>query len=172
MLEDKPLVVGDAIVELGSVYRVYKVGKKVTFNNENLEHIFYKPVYDTPENRTLDCSIPVKNIDQARMRRPISRQKINEIMVFLSTHQTVRIEVDLNQSKEDLMQNDPHVSAQVLKRIWMELQRDDVNATTSRQSLFETALTRLSQEVALKFEITLPQAKKKLERALKRATEA
>lgn len=169
MLDDAPVKVGDELVELGKVYKVFKIEDKMSFDGKVEKHIFFKPLFSTSDNQTLSCSIPLKNIGQANIRRPLSKKKISEIINSLSTLKTLDkkdLMLDINVAKDILKMNDPLECARVLRTIWSEINGEDVIATKSRRDVFDLSIKTLAQEVALACDLSLEKAEKKLHKAL------
>lgn len=170
MLDETPIKVGDELVEYGKVYKVFAIEDKKTYDGKVEKHIFFKPIYETVETRTLSCAIPLKNISQANIRRPLLKKKMNEVFEILSAETDFDLELaDVTAAKEVLKLNSPHESAKVLRIMWNELNDEELNSTKSRKDMFELSLKTLSQEVAFAFDITLEKAEKKLQNALRKA---
>lgn len=171
MLDDKPVQVGDELVELGRVYRVFKIAKKTAYNGKEEKHVFFEPVFETLENKTLSCSIPVKNIGNANIRRPVGRKQIREVFILLSNYEYIDVALDLNIAKDILRQNDVFASAKVLRSVYEKIVDEENPPTKSTKDIFALSKTRLAQEVALTYGITLEKAEKKLENYLKKTTD-
>lgn len=170
MLDDTPIKVGDELVEYGKVYKVFAIEDKKMYDGKTELHVFFKPLYETVENRTLSCAIPLKNISQANIRRPLIRKTMIEVLEILSSGDAVKVElIDVTVAKDILKLNNPHESAKVLRTIWDELNDEDLNATKSRKDMFELSMKILAQEVAFTFDLSLEKAEKKLEKALKKS---
>lgn len=169
MLDDMPIKVGDKLVGIGRVFKVFKIADSKTYDGKVEKHIFFKPIYDTPDNRTVTCCIPFKNIVQANIRRPIDKKAMSLVIKGLSEpSKKGDIIADAIEAKEILKKNDPRESAKVLKSVWLQLNSDDIMSTRSRKDLFDLAINNLSQEVALVYDIPLEKASEKLQRALKK----
>ena len=89
MLDDRPLKVGDELVELGKVYKIFKIADKVTYGGIMEKHIFFKPVFTTSDNHTLSCSVPLSRLKEANIRRPLDKKLINTILKALSQVEAV-----------------------------------------------------------------------------------
>jgi RNA polymerase-interacting CarD/CdnL/TRCF family regulator len=168
MLDDKPVQVGDNLVELGRVYRVFKIADKTSFSGKEEKHIFFEPVYETVENRTLSCSIPMKNISSANIRRPVDKKTIREVFALLASGEYQDVVLDLNVAKDILRLNDIFESARVLRAVWEKIIDEENPATKSTRDIFDLSKKRLAQEVALAYDIDLEKAEKKLDNELKK----
>lgn len=169
MLDDSPVKVGDELVELGKVYTVFKIEDKQGFDGKVQKHVFFKPFFQTSDNQTLSCSIPLENISQAKIRRPLNKKQVNEILSSLPSLKLLDkkdLIFDINLAKEILKTNDPIECARVLRTVWTELNNDDLNPTKSKKDILELSVKTLAQEVALAYDLTLEKAEKKLHRAL------
>lgn len=170
MLDNTPIKVGDELVEYGKVYKVFAIKDKVMYDGKTEKHVFFKPLYQTSDNRTLTCAIPLKNIPHANIRRPLCRKTMNELLTVLADEIAVGTAIlDATEAKEVLKLNNPFESARVLRSIFNELNDLSLNATKSRKDVFELSIKTLSQEVAFVFGLTLEKAEQKLERALKKS---
>ncbi len=170
MLDDSPVKEGDVLVEHGKLYEVVKVAKKVGFNGEEKIHVFFKPLFETNENRTLSCNIPLENLVKANIRRPVGKNEMHKILQFdLNLGNFLNQDFDIAYAKEILKKNDPKASAQLAKSIWQEIKDDIESATKSKKDIFTLSIQSLTQEVAYTFGITLEKAEAKLHNALKKA---
>ena len=170
MLDDAPIKVGDELVEYGKVYKVFKIADKKMYDGKTEKHIFFKPLYETSDNQTLSCAVPLKNVKEANIRRPLDKKKIAEILNKLTEEMNGEYELlDVNDAKDILKLNNPRKSAHVLRTIWRELNDDELNTTKSRKDVFELSMKTLAQEVALTYDLPLEKAEAKLTRALKKA---
>ena len=75
----KKIRVGSKLVEMGKVYRVYKIEKSKT-NGEVRKIIHYKPYFSKTNTNMLVCSIPEGSMDDANIRRPINIKDAREIL--------------------------------------------------------------------------------------------
>jgi RNA polymerase-interacting CarD/CdnL/TRCF family regulator len=170
MLDDTPIKVGDELVEYGKVYKVFKIADKKMYDGKTVEHVFFKPMYETSDNQTLSCAVPLKNIKDANIRRPLEKKKVAEILTALTEKFHGEYEVlDVNEAKDILKLNSPKKSAKVLRTIWREINDDELNTTKSRKDVFELSMKTLAQEVALTYNLSLEKAEAKLQRALKKS---
>lgn len=170
MLDDRPIEVGDDLVEFGKVYKVFKIADKVSFNGTLEKHVFFKPFYATADNNTLSCSVPVGKLKEANIRRPLPKQDLSELIAKLSStlaHVKVPI-LDVNEAKNIFKLNDPLETAKVLRSIWNEIKAQGVDTPKSRKDIFELSIKSLAQEVALAYELTIEKAEKKLRKALEK----
>lgn len=172
MLEDAPIKVGDELVEYGKVYKVVRIEEKMSYDGKLTSYVFFAPVYITADNKTVNCAVPLSNIAQANIRRPLDKEKITQILDFSSNLKIVNDgEVfDVTCAREVLKRNDPEASAQVLKWAWKEIKKDQEGATKSKKDMLTLSIQNLAQEVALAFDLTLEGAEEKLHKALKKAT--
>jgi RNA polymerase-interacting CarD/CdnL/TRCF family regulator len=169
MLEDFPVKVGDELVECGRVYKVFKVAAKRGFDGKVSTHVFFKPLYMTQDNRNVNCTIPLDNLEQANIRRPVDKKKMAKILDFDLDAEDDEDELDINSAKEKLKKNDPMVSAQVLKSVWLEIAEDVEGATKSKKDILALSIQSLTQEVALTFGLSLEKAEAKLQKAVEKS---
>lgn len=159
MKSGKRFKVGSIIVDFGQVYKVFKI------RNQKL---FFKPYFKTKENRTLICSIPIINIDKTKIRRPLSRNKLNQLLKASLKRSEVRLPGTMSRTKEVLNLNEPDKLIQVLKSLWLEKNDETINFTKNKKEIFELTTRRLMEEVAYVSHLTLLRARKKINRALER----
>ena len=74
-MQKKKFKVGDKIVEFGQVFRIYKIEKIRDSNGELERAIFFRHYYQRRNIATLVCSIPIKNVEKTKMRKPISQKE-------------------------------------------------------------------------------------------------
>lgn len=159
--------VGDKIVELGQVYRIFKIEEIKT--NRTL---FYKPLFPSSHNDTLICSIPEDNLVDTNLRRPIDKKRARKLLRSLKDDVGDFILSDVNQAKEMLTLNDPAKCVIVLKHLWLDKIDETVNFTKSKKDTFELAMNRLVQEIAVALDLSVTKAMEKIVKYLEKGASA
>lgn len=168
-MKDKNLFkVGDKIVDFGQVYRIFKIKKQKDAKGKEEKVIFFKPYFKTKEDRTLICSIPANNIEQAHIRRPISKKELRELLGELSQKTNIENPINISGAREILNLNDPHKTARVLKSLWIE--KNDKSLTKTRESVFRLSMKRLVEEVAFINGVSIEKARKQIKAAFEEGT--
>ena len=83
MKDDKTFKVRDKIVHFGRLYRIFKIKKKKAKDKEE-KIILFRPYFKNPRNRAVIRSIPINNIGQTDIRRPISKKELRQLLEELS----------------------------------------------------------------------------------------
>jgi len=166
--QSKSFKVGDKIIDFGQVYRIFKIEKRKSAKNKKEEVIHFKPHYKTKQNKDLVCSIPVKNIGLTNIRKPISKSRTEKLLKKLSEKENKKKPINTTQAKEKLRLNEPETTAQILKGLWLDKQDKSTNFTGNKRNLLDLLMKRLVEEVAFVFGISVAQARKKMERRLKK----
>lgn len=154
----KKLKVGDRIVHFGSLYRIFKIKKKV---------LFYKPLFKKPVNKTVVRSLPLDNVDQTDIRRPLSRYKLRQLLKNFSKIPDLKNPVNLVHAKSLLGLNAAYETAQVLKNLWREKKDPMANFSKSKEEVFKKSMRRLAEEIACIRNISLDEAREKIRSVLK-----
>jgi RNA polymerase-interacting CarD/CdnL/TRCF family regulator len=162
----KKFRVGSKIVDNGQVFTVFKIHKKKDDRGEIERILHYKPYFKRSENNLLKCSIPEKNLKQANIRDPVSKQEIDEILKKLRKKIRPRNPVDAVAAKTKLKHNNIHTTAGVLKRFWKEKKRKGDSLSKTQRDIFDNALNKIVEEVAIVKGIKLEKAEEKLRLAL------
>jgi len=168
MSAKKKLKVGDKIVRLGRVYKIFKSEKRKKGKSWE-KIIFFKPFFKRQGRRTLVCSIPAKNIEKTGIRRLFTKKKLQKILTELGKKSTVKTSLGVAQAKKILKENNPYKTARVLKYFWLDKHDESTNFTKSRKDVFKMAMRRLVEEVAFVKSISLTKAKKKIRKTLEKA---
>lgn len=156
--------VGNKIIDYGQVYKIFKIKKEKNIDGEKETVIFYKPYFEGKE-KTVVCSIPVKNIDKAKIREPILKEELEKILNSLSKTPDIIDRVNTTQLREELNLNNLQKTAQVLKILWIDKNDETTSFTRWKQEVFNMAMERLIEEVALVCDLSLSQAREKIEQA-------
>lgn len=168
MPDKKSLKVGDKIVEIGHVYRIFKIRDK-NGNGDKTKTIFFKPYYKNKNNKTVVSSIPAKNIKKANIRRPLKKTKLKNLLSELVKKKPEEFEpLKLDKAKDALNLNSPRETIKVIRNIWIERKEKDNQLTKSKRDVYELALNRLVEEIALVDRISLKKAREKIKSYLKR----
>jgi RNA polymerase-interacting CarD/CdnL/TRCF family regulator len=160
--------VGDKIVDFSQVFRIFKTKRRKKPNGEKEKVIFFRPYFKTPKNQTLVCSIPVKNIKKTKIRRPISKKKLKELLKSLSQKSDIDIPINISRAKDMLNSNDPEKIAWVLKGLWLEKNDESTNFTKNREKVFKIAIKELVEEIAFVSGTSTRKAKKRIKKYLKK----
>jgi RNA polymerase-interacting CarD/CdnL/TRCF family regulator len=161
--------VGDKIVDYGQVYRVFKIKKDRIFNGEKEDCIYYKPYFKIDKSQSLVCSIPQSNIEEANLRKPVSKKKINETLQLLAKKPDDEIKVTIKEAEAYFKENDPVETARLLRLLWLEKQDEEKKGLATRKKMmYQNALRHLVEEMSVVQKIGLKEAKKKIRRRLKK----
>lgn len=164
MKKKKKYEVGDKIVEVGQVFKIFKIKKVKNSNGELEKVIFFRPYYKTKQGNNLVCSIPVKNIKKADIRRPISREEFRQLINKLKKKWKVEEFPAINKPKELLKLSHPSDTVRLLKTLWKEKAQSE-NFSKSKRDIFNLAMERLVQEFALVSKVSLKEARKRINSA-------
>lgn len=164
----KPFRAGDKIVDFGQVFKIFKIKERKSEKGGKEKVIFFKPLYQTDQNKDHVSSIPVTSIPLTRIRRPFPKSKLQEVLKNLGIKPKETTPVNTNKAKEELMQNKPEVTARVVKGLWRDNRDEATTFPSSKQILMKTAMRRLVEEMAYTFKTTPERAREKVEEALKK----
>lgn len=166
MKNKQPFKVGDKIVDFGQVYRIFKIKKQKKVKGKKEKVVFFRPYFKTRRNRTLVCSIPVDNITKAKIRRPISKKKLKQLLKELSQKTNIENPINTTRLREKLFLNDAYKTVQVLKTLWADQKNESTSLTKRRKDMFSLAIKRLVEEVAFVNGVSLEKARKQIKTAL------
>jgi len=167
MKKKKKLRVGDKIIDLGQVFRIFKIERKKDNNGKPEEVIFFKPYYQTEKTHDMICSIPVKNINQTNIRKPIKKSEFKALIERLKKRKSINDFYDLNKAKILLKSNNPLDIVNLLRSLNTEKKEKKENFSKSKQDVLRKTINLLIQEFALVSKITLEKAREKIDSALK-----
>lgn len=161
MKKNNSLKIGSKIVEQGEVYRVYKITR--TKVDEKVQRIIhYRHFFKRTKDDSLNFSIPECSIEYPDIRCPVSRGEIGEVFEILQKWATEGVEIDIDQAKSDICENDILKTARVLKGCFKERVEKGQAFTSSKKTLLDTAINRVIEEVALVSNLSLDEARKKI----------
>ncbi len=167
---DKDFKVGDKIVRFGQVHEIFKIGEEKDFETEEMQEVIYfRPMYESSSCRDLICAIPVKNIDKTNMRRPMTDEKLKELMDLMDEKvEDPTKRFNTRQAKEVLKSNNPKKIALIMKRLAVVRRDPDTNFTYTKKRLYRKGMKRLQEEIALIKNMEISEARKMLEKLLKK----
>lgn len=149
--------IGDKIVHFGKVYHIFKKKK---------DKIFFRRYFKTPKNKNVIRSIPLKNINQAGIRKPLSKEKINDLFKSVLRRRTKKIKKTVK-AKETLNENNLSQSLEIVKNLIHEKAQNSNKLTFSKRNLFKASMKRVQEEIAYSFNISLTEAEEKIIKILK-----
>ena len=166
MPNKKKLRIGSKLIEDGKVYKVYKITEdRRREASERIIH--FRPHYQNSINYSLICSIPECNLVHTDIRPPVSKKEMLEILRYLSKRSNKRHEADAVDAKSTLNLNNVYETAKVLKVFWREKRKKDVTITKTKKDILEMAINHMVEEVALVIGVSIDNAKRKIDLALK-----
>jgi len=166
---DQSFKKGDKIVRFGRVFEIFKIqAEKNSETGESERLMYFRPVYETLADKTLICSIPINNVDQTNIRRPMSDEQVDDLLTMLVSKIEVEDRFNTRLAKEVLKSNDPGKIALILKKLAIVERDPDTNFTYTKKRVFSQGLKRLQEEIALVKKISLEEACQKLIKLLKR----
>lgn len=163
MVKDVKFKQGDKIVDYGRVYRIFRVDVPEKSSEDRILH--FRPYFHKGRNGKMTCSIPSKNIDKTKIRKPIDINELKKVFKILKSKP--EYEVDTNNAKEVLGENKPRKTAQIIKGLWMEKNDEDRHFTRTKKQAFKLLIARLSEEIAFVKDTTPQKAEESIRRALK-----
>lgn len=155
--------VGDKIVEKGRVYRIFKIEKQEV-NGEEKKIAYFRPYYKKDKYGSIISTIPVENIKEANIRKPVDRKKLTEIRKVLSG-KTFAQKAKLKDLKQKFIENKIKETAEVVKYLWEEKQRRE-KLPPSKKKLFQNTMRSLSEEFAFASDKKLKKGRESVKRAL------
>ena len=168
MSDKKQLKVGDKLVDFGQVFRIFKIEKKKNSDGEEDRILHFRPFFKSDDNKGMVCSIPESSLQNTNMRRPITKDAVQQIVDRLKHKPKNNVSTDVDSVKQVLSANDPHQTVEMVRTLWIE-QVTSESFTKSKKDVFELATLCLVEEVALASNTTPDKAHDKLTSTLKRA---
>jgi RNA polymerase-interacting CarD/CdnL/TRCF family regulator len=159
------LKVGQKLIERGKVYRIFKIEEK-KLNGETRHIVHYKPYYKSSTDSSLVCSIPAESLERTNIRRPVTKDVIEELLEFLSKRIRSKVELDTLQAKDVLKLNDIQRSSRVLRRYWIAKKKREETLTKTQRDVIQIAIKRIVEEVAVVTGTSLTKAEEKIITAL------
>lgn len=160
---------GDLVVDKGRVYKIFKVRKKKDEDGEEQRIVHYKPLFENRKNETLEVSIPAENIKNSGIRKPVSKKQVKEYLKSLEELKDIEKRLNIKSAKAVLGDNDIDETVDMLRMSWADKLNEDVNFTTSKRRVFRRLKGRVAAEMAAVMDISLNDAKKKINEALSKA---
>jgi RNA polymerase-interacting CarD/CdnL/TRCF family regulator len=160
--------VGDRIVEAGRVFRIFKVRYEDGGEKEEQKIIYFKPQFKKNKN-ALECSIPAKNADDARIRKPVTKKELKEILKTLSKKARKNGKVNTSTLKDKLNKNRAKTTAYVLRKLWVDKHNENTSFSPTKKRIYRKALRNLSEELAWLEKTSVKNARNKIKERLQKA---
>ncbi|MEI8067627.1 MAG: hypothetical protein WCG91_01595 [Candidatus Shapirobacteria bacterium] len=147
MNDPKSIVVGDSIIDNFQVYTVSGVIEQTNNKGQAEVVVHYAP----KTNPNLICSTPLKNFQEASLRKLMDKNELKSLIKDLAIKADDEVWVDNNakNGKEILYLNNPTKTAKLLKNLWQKKKNNVVNYLKSDQEMFDTAMNHLVDEICL-----------------------
>jgi len=157
--------VGDKIIKCSKVYKIFKIKKKKIAGHQQTI-ILYKPYFKTAYNQSLIFSLPLKALEKANIRPPVTKKKLKIFFKNFSVKTEKDPIINIVNTREVLSRNNFGEIIGFLKTLIKEKKAKKLNFTKSRQEILNLTVSCLAEEVALVGGFSLPQAEKKIYQAL------
>lgn len=152
--------VGDKLVRFSSVYTITDIKEEQRGEDDEPEKVLYfEPLFKNNRNETLVCSIPVDNVSKTNIRRPLSKEKIDELMEELANNTVEKMSYKRNTVRKRVNENEAGELVRIIKNLWIEKTDEDRNFTVTKRNLFRKALKKFAQEVAYVRDMELEEAR-------------
>ena len=164
--EEKSFQVGDMLVSPKGIFEIVKKKKKKNIEGEKIEYFFLEPRYGRRKD-SLRVSFPVDNIDQIKMRKAVTEEKLEELFGEFKEELDIENLAGTMQLRKMANSNDPSELVEVLKSVYIYKHILD-RSSTSKNKVFKRALRQLSQEISCVTGKSIRKAKKKIRDILKK----
>jgi len=159
----KNLKVGSKIVDRGKVYRVFKLEKTNSRSKAfggRLVH--YKPHFKESPDYGIVCSIPQSSLYESNIRKPLSKNEIDNILKGLSKKGIIDTDLDLNVCEDVLKENSLHKTAEILRKFYRAQKKLGEEFTKKYRDFLDRIFEHVVEEVALVFGTSLEGAREKV----------
>ena len=153
---------GDRVVKLGKAYKVVKAQNGV---------IVYKPYFEKRGNNSLVGSIPIENIKDNYIRKPVSNYRLNKLTKKILYKKSRVKQAGSTKIKTDLGKNEIGKTLTVVKKLWLEQKDKSRTMAISKMNVYKQARQQAIEEIALTRGISLQKARLVLNRALRKGFE-
>lgn len=155
------LKIGDVIIRFGQVYKVFKI--------ENAT-VFYHRLLESLKQASSIFSIPQQSIEKTKIRTPITKKELDQLLSTELKNLKVDLEISLNAIKGFLNTDDPIEVMRILKTL--TLMRDEHGKLPfSKREVYDTLIKRFAGEVGFVYGVDEKKARELIEEALKKAAE-
>lgn len=151
--------IGEMIIDFNQINVITKI--------EN-NRIFYKPINN--ENDRCISSIPLNNLSLAHMRLLMTKSEVKNLLENLPYEKAIDIPCNSNRInssnflKEIIYLNNPQRTAKVL--ILLEKLKKDSKLSSTDESLYDQALSHLTNEISVVTKTSFESVKEKILKAL------
>jgi RNA polymerase-interacting CarD/CdnL/TRCF family regulator len=156
---------GNFLVKFGKIYKISDKEEKIV-NNKKKTVLYYKRYKPKNDREKITCSIPLSNLDKAKIRKPLSKSKLKEFIELLKKNMKTAKKINVNRSKDAIYTNEIEGKAGILKRLWLEKRNPDKKLSYSKKQLFSRLIDSITEEMAFIFNISTKKAEKKIISAL------
>jgi len=160
MISLNDLKIGDVIIRFGQVYKVFKIENKT---------LFYQKYFEGTKQSASILSIPQSAIDKTKIRLPIAKKELDDLLGPKLQTLKVDLTISLNAIKSILNTDEPEEVMRILKML--TLMRDEHGKLPfSKREIFDTLEKRFQSEVAYVYGVDEKKAKEIIELSLTKVT--
>jgi RNA polymerase-interacting CarD/CdnL/TRCF family regulator len=152
--------IGDRLVECGQLFRVFKIQDMKSRSGEKQRILFYKPLQHIDNNSEIVCSIPIENIEQTSIRRPMSKDEFKNLLKKIKSL-SVDAFPSITEARDALKSNDPIDTLKTIKALKKERKTSE-NFNKNKKDLLNAAIERVAYEFSEVFGVPFNKAKDKV----------
>ncbi len=141
MVQEDNFKVGEYIIDSDQIFKVSKIDS---------DRLYYQPINTDGRYQTIHGSIPIKNVSSSGFRRLLSAKDFKNFIIELTKIKPApEFPIDSKMFKETLWENDPFKIIPLLKQLWLQKNKPNVNFSGNNRDTLESILTHLTDEFSL-----------------------
>ncbi|MCX6816343.1 MAG: hypothetical protein NTZ93_00510 [Candidatus Beckwithbacteria bacterium] len=149
MLNTLSFAVGDLLVRHGKVLKVSHVKK---------DSIDLQPYFNLKASHGLTYSVQLQNSHNPNLRKPVSREKAEQLLVSISKLPNKTAALNLLEIKSALNTNELAETLKLLQQLWLEKQDKSGFLAGGKLGIYQQAMIQATQEIAAAKGILLEKA--------------
>jgi len=158
---------GDFLIDYGQVFQIIRLDKIKTDQGPD-QLLVFRPFYKIDSESEVTSSLPVKNLNRTTIRKPLTKKELNKVLAILSNKKIKSDIVDVLTAKAILNLNQPNQIAETIRKLFLEKNDQNLKFTSSKKYVYRLLISRLAEEVALVYNVTIEKAELKIENRLKK----
>ncbi len=162
MAKKKTYKVGDKIIDCGQVYSIFKICRQKNSEGEFERVIYFRPYYRGVTNSGVVCSIPLNNIEKTGIRKPLTLEEFELLLVKLKKGKILTEYSDISATKELLKENNPTSDIILIRTLWEEKKDRSEDFSKNKRDILDLVVDRFAQEYSIVKGLSLEKAKEKV----------
>jgi RNA polymerase-interacting CarD/CdnL/TRCF family regulator len=139
----------DYFIDFSDVYKITEIKSETNKQGEEETYVYYKPLFPSKHEQSLDFSEPISCFERSYKRSPIEKKVASRLLNKLTDKVPDDFEFDADLAAEAVKLSNLEELAVILKYLWQENATDPDILSYNKQDLYGEIMTYMCRELSV-----------------------